>query len=550
MKYAVITLLILASLSSAQQPVTLHSGNYAHAGVYGTNSIVRSSTGTLYMVRIEEVASSRPIKLYSSTNNGGSWAAAFPTIAINTASSGLVGTVMTNHVDMAIDDLDQLHITFANYKYPSSFASWYRRIDTTTGGFSALVDLRTAGGSAIPPTVRSSACAIAIGPQGEVHIAAATSTSWKTQILTSTQPYAANDTFVASGVISSTASAQHVSMAVDSTGLVQCIYYENTGSGDFRHRTFDPSTMTFGPATDLGDLQAPNDNWGAIATDALGNTHMVCVRNAGGSASSNHPDLVYYMRDPSGVFSGPVNVSSATNAQLGSSNKYVVSMTTNEGNGDCYLLYRDYATGGELSLLMKGLSNSSFAQVTQVMPPSSFTHAYYTPALHGTLWPATNRYDGTMHMTWREGSSAPYSARYLRKLSGGQVTYIPTNVVSPGSAISVSFDSPPHANQTYIPFVSCSYGQTPVPNTTLFLPVAADSCFSAYFGDPTSLFIFILGQPGSYFGTLDGSGHASGVIAMPTWISPGFSLPMIVGFLTADPGGITSVSNAEPFLIN
>jgi hypothetical protein len=116
--------------------------------------------------------------------------------------------------------------------------------------------------------------------------------------------------------------------------------------------------------------------------------------------------------------------------------------------------------------------------------------------------------------------------------------------------MSVFFDDPNHPNETYIPFISCAYGQTPVLNTGFFLPVAADSCFGAYFSDPTMLFIFILGQPGSYFGTLDGTGHATGVVAIPTWVSPSFSLPVIVGFVTADSNGVTSVSQAEPFLIN
>ena len=116
--------------------------------------------------------------------------------------------------------------------------------------------------------------------------------------------------------------------------------------------------------------------------------------------------------------------------------------------------------------------------------------------------------------------------------------------------MSVFFDDPNHPNETYIPFISCAYGQTPVLNTSFFLPVAADSCFGAYFSDPTMLFIFILGQPGSYFGTLDGAGHANGVVAIPSWVSPSFTLPVIVGFVTADANGVTSVSQAEPFLIN
>lgn len=551
-KNATILLIVLASLCPAQQPVTLHTGAFASAGASGSNTMVRASNGTLYMARIESVSSTNPIMLYASTDNGGSWASVFSALSINTASSGLSGTDLTNNLNMVIDDADQLHFTFANLKYPSFFACWYRRLDLNTGTLSPLIDLKAAGGATISTSVRTSACAIAIGPNNEVYLAAPSGSSWKTQLLVSTQPYAFTDTFTNAGVISANGgSAQHVRLAVDSLGNVQCTYYENTGSGDYRHRTFDPITQTFGSPTDLGDLSAPNDNWGAITTDSLGNTHIVCVRNAGGVATSNHPDFVYYMRDSAGTFSAPLNISSATNAQFASNNKYVMALNADQASGDCYLLFRDFALGGSLELMKKGLSDTAFSQVTQVMPATTTQHAYYVPTIHGSLWPVGNRYDGSaMHMNWREGSSSPYAARYMRLLSGGQVSFLPTAQVSSGSAMSVFFDDPNHPNETYIPFISCAYGQTPVLNTGFFLPVAADSCFGAYFSDPTMLFIFILGQPGSYFGTLDGTGHATGVIAIPTWVSPSFSLPIIVGFVTADSNGVTSVSQAEPFLIN
>lgn len=549
MRPIVVCLVLLMSVAvQAQAPIVLSADDFGYAGSLCGQQVVRSGNGTLYLFSLNgSVAGTRPIVAYSSTDNGSTWTT-FLASGLNDATSGASGQYLSNSLNVAIDDQDRVHLHWGNFYYPSYFNSYYRTLDLTTGTTGPIIDVQAMLG--VSTSSRTSACNVAVGPAGTIWLTAASTSYWQSQLLRSDAPYAGSGTFTSVGVVSVTASAQSVRFAVDALGSVHCTYYENTGSGDYRHRMFDDMSGAWSPATDLGDLAPINDNWGLVACDGFGNTHLVCVRNAG-SSSNPAGHIVYYRRDAGGTFTGPVSVSNATSAQFGSNNSRIVGLTCDPATGDCFVAYRDFPGGGRLVLESKGLLDTSFSHVTEIRPPNTAQHHYYHPILHGTLWPMTNNFDGNVHMTWRENSPAPYNLMYQRvsTVSANTVTFSPAATVSPGTSVSVHFSAPAHGNTVYVPLISCTLGSWLVPNTQLTLPIVPDFCTNYYLVDPGALYIFILGDPLSPFGTLDGNGQSTGVIALPSWVPAGLNLPLHVSFVTLGPNGPSDVGESGTVVI-
>ena len=548
MRPVLLALLMLSTLAAAQAPVVLSAESRGYAGPQAARTIVRDSAGVLYTCTIDgTVVGSYPIVVFSSTDNGLSWGP-FIFGGINDATSGLSGSNPTNSVNMAIDDQDRLHFHWASHYYPSYFTNYYRSYDIPSGVFSTIVDVKAITGVGV--TTRTTASQIAIGPDNSVWLTASTTTAWREQLLRSNVPYATTGAFTTVGPISATASSQNTRMAIDAFGNVHCVYYENTGTGDYRHRMYDPVAATWSVGTNLGDLIAVNDAHGAIVCDGLGNTHMICAQDSGGAAGTNDPRLVYYMRDLFGVFSAPVTLMNATAAQYTGNNVYFFSMTANEQNGDCHVFYRDFTAGGQLAVAKKSLTDATFSTLAVVRPPNATALQYYAPAVGGALFPASNNFNGTVHMTWRELTVAPFLYRYARLNTTGPRVVFADSVIAPGATVGVSFTAPGHAGDLYIPAISCTPGPSPIPASTLLFPLIADACFSYYFNDPFALFYFVLGTPGSFFGTLDANGEATGSITIPGTVPPGLGIPLHAAFVTA-PGGlsVTDVSESATIVV-
>ncbi len=266
--------LVLAStflLVRLTAQVAVTSGPFAYAGGHQHKHVVQDAAGGLYTLTVSQDASgNRPLLLQTSTDGGNTWTAV--PVAINDATSGLSGANPTNTCCMAIDGAGTLHLVWASYYYPSFYAQHYRQWDPTTGALSAIVSLSGITGAS--STSRTSAMAIAVDANDAIWIAAHGTQSWRTRLLRSDQPNAANLAFTDLGPVSTSASAQNVRMAVDNTGLVHCSYYRNVGYGEYYHRIFDPAAG-WQNSTRLGNSIPTNDYLGCLAADDLGFVHAV-----------------------------------------------------------------------------------------------------------------------------------------------------------------------------------------------------------------------------------------------------------------------------------
>ena len=159
-----------------------------------------------------------------------------------------------------------------------------------------------------------------------------------------------------------------------------------------------------------------------------------------------------------------------------------------------------------------------------------------------------------LHMCWRKGvSPGPYQLRFSELGTVdpmiSTVSFSPAPTVAPGSSVSVEFHAPAHANENYIPFVSCTFGSTPT-GTGFDLPIAYDVCMDFFLNDPLSPFVFALSPFPSPFGALDGNGEATGTISIASNVPPGINLPLLVCFLTFNGPTVNGVSQVGVVVVN
>lgn len=509
--------LLLGSTIVAQTTVTIDAGDqYGTAGA-GNRHVVKSSAGNLYMIRMDSnVAGTRTLVLGVSFNGGSTWQD-IVTSGINDASTGESGTNLVNAVSMAIDDLDVLHIIW-KVSATGYYNQFYRTVDANSFALGTVYDFNVIHG--LSASTKSSSCAVEVDANNTVWFIVKGAASWRGQLIHSDAPYATTGTFTSVGYASASASAQFTRMAIDVNGVIHTTYYENTGSGDHRHRAYDPVAGTWGVATDLGDLAPVNDYISAVACDYLGNTHMICNRN---THSSGNPSVEYYKRDAAGTFTGPITVTSATNAQFnGIGNQHTIDLVCNETTGDVYVVYRDFANGGGLQVdaLITGVG--AFVPFTTLGTANTAQHHYYIPRMRGTMYPATNNTGTDIHVTWREMWPAPYDLKFFAISPGPPVlpTYMgngtdadmkifidgspdvqPTKVhnINAGQLLGISYESP-LGTLDGTPFLSLiqlfNTGAPPTPTT-----LAGDPAPSVYYSAllPSAVLADGLSNPGALF---------------------------------------------------
>ncbi|MCA9321665.1 MAG: hypothetical protein KDB53_13070 [Planctomycetes bacterium] len=537
-----IAIAVLSVCLHAQTASTVVTDPFAHAGASGGQHVVQDSSGALYLARLDgSIPNERHIALDRSFDGGLTWSNVLSS-GINDAGSGSNSGVLTNVVSIAIDDQDRIHFHFARFSYPSYYNSYYRSFDTWTAQLSPLVDVH--GTFGISNSARTAGCNIAVGPNGTIWLVAGSSSSWREQLLMSNMPYASNGMFTSVGIISQSASAQTTRLVVDAAGNPHCSYYENTGSGDYRHRSFDLATMTWNAHHTLGNLMAPNDYWGNLTCDLLGNTHILVNVDATGAGS---PTILYYMVDAASVLSGPVVVASSTNAQFTGNNQYTTSIACEESTGDVYVAFRDFGSAGELALFFLPFGSMTPLSLGVLEPPASGVHEYYTPRIRGSLWPATNRTGADVHITWRRNvSPGPYDLRFVNFFgTNPQVPHValsPSNIVTPGNSLVVDFIAPTHAGEIYVPVLSNTLGHGNI-GAPLELRVIPDAGTNFYFNDPLAPVLFPLTPPGSYIGFLDASGLAQGGVNVPSFVPPNLNITVYCCFVTVNGLGIVSSSS-------
>jgi hypothetical protein len=388
--------LLLATPSLPAQ-TTIAQGSAVSFGSSAHANLVQDGAGRLYALLLEDQPNTdRALALQVSFDGGVTWNR-LPTI-LNDATSGLVGPNLTNNAACAIDDQGTLHVTWAAHYYPSYYAQYYRSCDPLSGVCSPIVDVTLLQGAS--NTARNAAMAIAVDAANTVWLVAQSTSSWVEHLLRSTQPYAAGGTFASVGAISPTASSQTSRIAIDAQGLVHCAYYRNVSPGIYEHRAYDPQSG-WGVSTTLGNATAPQDYYGLLASDALGNVHALVAKDCASPATW---DFVYRRWDIGNGWSAETPLFQATSAQYtGIASYRIAALACNETTGRVSVLYRDLSTDGRLRVATKPLAASAFQLAADLRPGDLALHAYHEPVLRGTLFPAFNRSSSALDLAWREG---------------------------------------------------------------------------------------------------------------------------------------------------
>ena len=250
---------------------------------------------------------------------------------------------------------------------------------------------------------------IAVDEDNTVWIVAHGPQSWIERLARSALPYAEGLEFVDEGNISPTASSQTTRLVIDASGRVHCSFYRNVGAGQYEHRIFDPQSG-WGPSTNLGNTAAPNDIWGVLASDVLGNVHVLF----GEDVTDTSPLWRFRYRrwDDVAGWTEPVDFMKVEPAQrTGIANTSIVAIACEEATGGVTILYRDLNRGGALGLVQKPLGGA-LGEFVELKPPTAQQHAYYSPSIRGRLFPASDRTGHGLHLTWQDRSgddSPPYS---------------------------------------------------------------------------------------------------------------------------------------------
>jgi hypothetical protein len=306
-------------------------------------------------------------------------------------------------------------------------------------------------------------------------------------------------------------------MVVDATGLVHTFCYRNTGTGNYEHRIYSPTTG-WSATTVLGNTTAPGDYYGEAAADALGNVHALIFKDSQVGQTATW-GLRYRMWNAATGWSPEVSVADIPSSlYAGVLNYRCAALTVDEGSGMVSLVMRDLAAGGQIRLLVKGLLDPSFVNLSDLTAPSMTAHEYYVPAMRGRLWPTSDRTGTTPDVTWRQGTSiANYTLNFQRAVVPvATATLLGEAPLFPGNLSLLRLKAP---TQGGLPFVSAfafsSAPGIPLPDGRV-IPVAMDGLFFMSIDPLNGVFL-------NTTGILDSTGTGFVGIALPP-------LPTLSGF--------------------
>jgi hypothetical protein len=132
------------------------------------------------------------------------------------------------------------------------------------------------------------------------------------------------------------------------------------------------------------------------------------------------------------------------------------------------------------------------------------------------------------------------------------VTFVPADGhVAPGGTLTINYYSPARAGESFAPVPSCTWGSYLAPPLTQPLPIAWDFATDFYFNDPVAIGLMPLsGVPGSFWGTLDATGRATGFAFPPASLPPGVNIRVHVTFVSWNASYQTTVHGAGTFWVN
>ena len=384
------------------------------------------------------------------------------------------------------------------------------------GSASPILDVSALTGAS--PTARTAAMDLAVDGQDTVWLVAHGPGSWVERLLRSDQPFAAGQAFTDVGPISPTASAQNSRLAVDASGRVHCSYYRNVAPGIYEHRFYDP-VSGWGAETTLGDTAAPNDYWGVLAADLLGNVHALYVEDC--TSGSSLWQFRYKRWDAAGGWGPEVPLFDATQAQFSGIASYrIVALACDEASGEVSAVYRDLAGSGALRLAVKALADPGFTALADLTAPGTGLHEYHVPTVRGALHPAFNRTGTTLDLTWQHRpppGQPPYELVYLNASSSLKASPAQLSPID-GGVQTFSLDAgAQYAQLPYLLLGTVSGTDPGFPIDGQLLPLNADAYTVNSLIAPSSPPL-----AGS-FGTLDAQGRGSATFTLPPGLPASFA---------------------------
>lgn len=533
-------LLLTALLASFPAQVMLSSDPVASASSIGHN-VVRDNSGGLWSLFIYDDGASTPgnrsLMLMHSADGGQTWSA--DPFMFNDAASGYTPPNPVNGCTLAIDSTGTLHAIWVRYYYPTFYRQYYRNYNPATAMASAVLDM--SGALSVSTTVASAEAAIAVDATDTVWVAAQGTSSWTSRLLRSNLPGASDLNFTSVGSISPSASAQSTELAVDAMGRIHCSYYRNVAPGNYEHRYFDPATSTWGASTTLGNTTAPNDYWGKLAADALGNVHALYVMDCA-SGATNVWKFRYKRWDVTSGWGPEVVLCDAIYSQYNLiANYQICSLACDEASGKVAVFYRDLAAGGALRLAEKGLADPAFTNRPDIMPASSVNYGYHAPSIRGSLFPASNNTGTNLDLTWhfRLTSTPPYSWMFQRvNVASASLNLSATPTI--GTTVSIDLVSATDPNANFI----CVLALGSLPGTVLpdlrVIPLNYDALLQ---------FTLTPGNGVLYnnIANLSPGGLASVPFVIPNFL-PLIGLTIQSGFVVGDPSNSTGIGTISPAL--
>jgi hypothetical protein len=487
----------------------------------------------------------RPLLLQSSINGGANWS--LDPFVFNDASSGMSGTALVAHSGLAVDDLGTLHASWvAVQSSPASYRTFYRQYDPIAATSSPIVDVTA---QVAAPNITVDTTVIAVDGNGTVWLTCNGTANNAQRLAYSNMPYASNLTFTRLGPFGtgSAGKSRRVHIAADANGYIHCSYLDSSlvgTSGPYLHTYYDPTSATWSAVTILGDNTLPQDQYGSLCADALGNVHAVYMMDSGAGGTSTTVKLRYKRWDVLNGWSAEVILSDIPLANWTViAAPYIFALACDEATATTRVVFRDLANGGALEMVELPLGAASFAPIVTLAPPTLAQHAYYSPTLRGTLYPASNNTAGDWDVTWQyraNPTTPPFDLNFQRVSTQGTASLSLSAPAVIGTSTSVDIVSPADPGGSYI----CGFALGDMPGIILsdarVIPLNLDD-----------LLLFSLAPSNGVFfnttGILGGGGEGFVVVAVPN-LPALINTTVYAAFIVADPLSITGVGTISPSL--
>ncbi|MBN2490676.1 MAG: hypothetical protein JXQ29_07495 [Planctomycetes bacterium] len=550
-------MLVLGGAISAQTVIYGPSTGRGFAtGYMGAHTIVRDSQSNLYVIYRYQVGTQWDLAIARSANTGASWSMTW-----QTGFATPLGTDFGNyHPCIAIDSQDNLHcawfhrVAFTGSRLPATIH--YNRYEAATAKWGTEWVVTPSAVFERPNPV------LAVDSKDYVWFSHG-NTGWGSVLQRSNQPYAAGGGFTVYSP--SPAAQQHCSLVVDKNDYIHITWYEYVGYAGVKHKWIDPAASS--PAWTVFSLSnhgATNQTdraeyYSSLSADFWGNVYAIYTVDDQAGTSARTGPTEFYVRKwdggaqtwgtPELVHSVPITVWHPSYASSGTdyNSGAVISGACDEGTGEFYFAYRDFATGDFTLGRWRGVDLEPATIYARLMNTSPFpvtTQNYFLyPHLRGTLWPTANRTAWGLDLTYVAGdqtATSPIYTDYFEHFPLASLASTATPRI--GTTYPLDLSAVTEGGKIYGTALTAS-GLMPVFKIgRRYIPLTPDHVFVATVTNQLPG-IFV-----GFQGVLSASGAGQAKIALP-------AIPGLVGvkidacFVTYDAAGVRTISNPWGFTI-